>query len=95
MASIASTTHLPPLGAHQRDEIGRELEGTPSERLDLSLVGKQLHWSLVGPLFRALHEQLDELVDSSRELADTVPSGPSRSGFGVNNAQSCRTWSKD
>jgi starvation-inducible DNA-binding protein len=27
---------------------------------------------VVGPLFRPLHEQLDELVDSWRELADTV-----------------------
>jgi DNA-binding ferritin-like protein len=27
-----------------------------------SLVGKQFHWSVVGALFRPLHEQLDELV---------------------------------
>jgi starvation-inducible DNA-binding protein len=27
---------------------------------------------VAGPLFRALHERLDELVDSWREMADTV-----------------------
>jgi starvation-inducible DNA-binding protein len=72
MASTATPTHLPPLGSHVRDEVGRELQATLIELIDLSLLGKQLHWSVVGPLFRPLHAQLDELVDSWRELADTV-----------------------
>jgi starvation-inducible DNA-binding protein len=63
---------VPALGAHQREEIGNELQATLVELIDLSLVGKQLHWSVVGPLFRPLHLQLDELIDSWRELADTV-----------------------
>jgi starvation-inducible DNA-binding protein len=42
------------------------------ELVDLSLLGKQLHWTIVGPHFRPLHLQLDELVNSWRELADTV-----------------------
>ena len=72
MASTMSTTHLPPLGAHERREIGLELQATLVELVDLSLVGKQLHWSVVGPMFRTLHQQLDELVDSWRDLGDTV-----------------------
>ena len=72
MTSTANTAHLPALGAHARDEVGRELQATLVELVDLSLVGKQLHWAIVGPLFRALHLQLDELVDSWRELSDTV-----------------------
>src|SRR5438128_627534 len=72
MTSIATSTHLPPLGAHEREEIGRELQATLVELVDLSLVGKQLHWTVVGPLFRPLHLHLDELVDSWRDLADTV-----------------------
>jgi starvation-inducible DNA-binding protein len=72
MASPAQTAHLPALGTHQRDEIGRELQSTLVELVDLSLLGKQLHWSVVGPLFKPLHEHLDELVDSWRALADTV-----------------------
>lgn len=72
MPRIASPSHLPPLGAHVREEVGRELQATLLELIDLSLVGKQLHWSVTGPLFRPLHLQLDELIDSWRILADTV-----------------------
>jgi starvation-inducible DNA-binding protein len=63
---------LPPLGTHARDEVGVQLQETLVELVDLSLLGKQLHWSVVGPLFRPLHLQLDELIDSWRELSDTV-----------------------
>ena len=71
---MASTTqaHLPSLGEHQRDEVGNQLQATLVELVDLALAGKQLHWTVTGPLFRPLHEQLDELVDSWRELSDVV-----------------------
>ncbi|HWX96505.1 MAG TPA: DNA starvation/stationary phase protection protein [Solirubrobacteraceae bacterium] len=73
MASIASSSHLPALAEpHERAAVAHELEATLQELIDLSLVGKQLHWAVVGPLFRPLHLYLDELVDSWRELADTV-----------------------
>lgn len=72
MTIIASTAHLPALGKHEREEIGNELQATLLELVDLSLLGKQLHWSVVGPQFRPLHLYLDELIDSWRELADTV-----------------------
>jgi hypothetical protein len=55
-----------------RSEIGGELQATLLELVDLSLVGKPLPWSVFGRLFRPLHLFLDELVDSWRELADTV-----------------------
>ena len=67
-----SPAPLPPLGAHTHEAVGRDLQATLVELIDLSLVGKQLHWSVVGPFFRPLHLQLDELVDSWRELSDTV-----------------------
>jgi starvation-inducible DNA-binding protein len=73
MASVASSSHLPALEEpHERHAVGRELEATLHELVDLSLIGKQLHWAVVGPQFRPLHLQLDELVDSWHELADTV-----------------------
>jgi hypothetical protein len=50
MTSIASPTYLPPLGAHDRKEVGLQLQATLLELVDLSLVGKQLHWSVVGPV---------------------------------------------
>jgi starvation-inducible DNA-binding protein len=65
-------TDLPPLGEHVRNETGLQLQETLVELVDLSLIGKQLHWSVTGPNFRALHLQLDELIESWRELGDTV-----------------------
>ena len=35
-------------------------------------IGKQAHWNIVGPNFRDLHLNLDELVEIAREGADTV-----------------------
>ena len=72
MAITATPTHLPPLGAHVRAEVGRELDATLLDLIDLALWGKQLHWAVFGPLFRTLHERLDGFVDAWRDLADMV-----------------------
>jgi starvation-inducible DNA-binding protein len=73
MATVGTTSFLPALSApHEREGVGRELQTVLVELVDLSLIGKQLHWAVSGPLFKSLHLQLDELVDSWRELADTV-----------------------
>lgn len=82
MNSPATSTYLPPLEVnHEREGVGEELQATLHELVDLSLIGKQLHWTVVGPLFRPLHLQLDELVDSWRELADTVAERAVALGF--------------
>jgi len=72
MAATAVSAHLPALGTHEREEVGNQLQATLVDLVDLSLIGKQLHWTVVGPQFRPLHLHLDELVDSWRELADVV-----------------------
>jgi starvation-inducible DNA-binding protein len=72
MATAASSAQLPALSTHERDETGRELQAVLVDLVDLSLLGKQLHWAVVGPHFRPLHLHLDELVDSWRDLGDTV-----------------------
>jgi hypothetical protein len=59
MASIAQGAHLPALGHHQREEVGRQLQATLVELVDLSLIGKQLHWNIFGRPFKPLHEHLD------------------------------------
>ena len=81
MNSTATEAYLPPLGHHQHEAVGRELQATLVELIDLSLIGKQLHWSVSGPRFRSLHEQLDELVESWRNLADTVAERAVTIGF--------------
>jgi starvation-inducible DNA-binding protein len=65
-------SHLPAVDHHRRTEVGHELQATLVELVDLSLIGKQLHWNIYGRPFRPLHEHLDELDDSWRELSDTV-----------------------
>lgn len=40
--------------------------------VDLHLAAKQAHWTVVGPFFRAVHLQLDELVAAARGYADDV-----------------------
>lgn len=88
MALTTQTAHLPALDEpHQREEVGQQLQGLLVELVDLSLLGKQLHWNVVGPLFRPLHLQLDELIDSWRELSDTVAERAVALGF-VPDAQS-------
>jgi starvation-inducible DNA-binding protein len=72
MSSALQETHLPALDHHRREEVGHELQATLVELVDLSLIGKQLHWNIFGRPFKPLHEHLDELVDSWRELSDTV-----------------------
>ena len=82
MAGVGSTSFLPALSVpHEREGVGRELQTVLVELVDLSLIGKQLHWAVSGPLFRSLHLQLDELVDSWRELADTVAERAVALGF--------------
>jgi starvation-inducible DNA-binding protein len=82
MASTINSAQLPSLGEpHEREEVGRQLQALLVELIDLSLLGKQLHWTVAGPLFRPLHLQLDELIDSWRELADTVAERAVAIGF--------------
>lgn len=61
-----------PLSDKDRAVTGDVLQATLVDLLDLSLVAKQAHWNLYGPRFRSIHQQLDEVVTTAREWADTV-----------------------
>ncbi|MFD3487059.1 Dps family protein [Streptomyces sp. NPDC058665] len=52
--------------------VGEALQGALVDLLDLSLVAKQVHWNIVGPRFRSVHLQLDEVVATARKHSDTV-----------------------
>jgi starvation-inducible DNA-binding protein len=69
------------LGHHERREIGLRLQDELIDLVDLTLIGKQLHWNVVGPHFRTLHLYLDELVDEWRLLADAVAERATALGF--------------
>ncbi|MHB8501086.1 MAG: Dps family protein [Candidatus Acidiferrales bacterium] len=49
-----------------------ELQAALVDLIDLSLQGKQAHWNVVGPQFRTLHLELDEVVEDARKWADDV-----------------------
>jgi len=55
-----------------RKIVGEALQSTLVDLLGLSLIGKQAHWNIVGPRFRSIHLQLDEVVATARSYADTV-----------------------
>ncbi|MDJ0341630.1 DNA starvation/stationary phase protection protein [Streptomyces sp. H10-C2] len=61
-----------PLSEKNRKIVGEALQGALVDLVDLALVSKQVHWTVVGPRFRSVHLQLDEVVDTARLHADTV-----------------------
>ncbi|MET8944993.1 DNA starvation/stationary phase protection protein [Streptomyces sp. NPDC004542] len=67
MTVVKSTLSEEALGV-----TGGALQDTLVDLLGLSLIGKQAHWNIVGPRFRSIHLQLDEVVDAARTYADTV-----------------------
>lgn len=67
MAVVKST-----LSDLARQVTGDALQDTLVDLLGLSLIGKQAHWNIVGPRFRTIHLQLDEVVATARDYADTV-----------------------
>ncbi|WP_030262137.1 Dps family protein [Streptomyces sp. NRRL B-24484] len=70
-----------PLPDADRTTVGEALQGALVDLVDLSLVGKQLHWNVVGPRFRSVHLQLDEIVALARQHADTVAERAAAIGF--------------
>jgi starvation-inducible DNA-binding protein len=82
MTLSAHRTHLPPFAEpHQREEVGQQLQALLVELIDLSLLSKQLHWTVVGPLFRPLHVQLDDMIEAWRALSDALAERAVAIGF--------------
>ena len=54
------------------ETVAKALQSTLAELIDLALLGKQAHWSVVGPQFRSVHLELDEIVDLARLSYDRV-----------------------
>ncbi|MER6997490.1 DNA starvation/stationary phase protection protein [Streptomyces sp. NPDC000410] len=60
------------LSEQQRKVTGEALQGALVDLIDLSLVSKQVHWNVIGPRFRSVHLQLDEVVVTARAHSDVV-----------------------
>ncbi|HEU5474868.1 MAG TPA: DNA starvation/stationary phase protection protein [Actinophytocola sp.] len=61
-----------PLDEADRKTAGTVLQATLIDLINLTLIGKQAHWNVVGPNFRSVHLHLDELVALSRQYTDQV-----------------------
>lgn len=60
------------LSAENRKIAGDALQSVLVDLIDLSLIGKQAHWNVVGSQFRSIHLALDELVVAARDFTDQV-----------------------
>lgn len=54
------------------DALAKNLQAVLVDLTALHLVGKQAHWNIVGPNFRDLHLNLDEVVAIARDSSDDV-----------------------
>lgn len=52
--------------------LSDNLQRVLTDLIALELVGKQIHWNVVGPNFRDVHLNLDEVVDIAREGSDEL-----------------------
>jgi len=53
-------------------KVADALQPTLIDLIDLHLLGKQAHWTVVGERFQSVHERLDVLVDAWRLWSDSV-----------------------
>ncbi|MEW2403514.1 DNA starvation/stationary phase protection protein [Streptomyces sp. NPDC046862] len=61
-----------PLPEADLKTVSEALQGALVDLVDLSLVAKQIHWNVIGPRFRSIHLQLDDVVATARTHSDTV-----------------------
>jgi starvation-inducible DNA-binding protein len=60
------------LSEEARKSVGQTLQAAIVDLIDLTLLGKQAHWNVIGRNFRSIHLQLDELVEAARKHTDTL-----------------------
>ncbi|MFD7160452.1 Dps family protein [Kribbella sp. NPDC059898] len=60
------------LSVDEQKQTVEALQSALVDLVDFTLTGKQAHWNVVGPHFRSIHLQLDELVAAARKHTDVV-----------------------
>ncbi|EFV14416.1 Dps family protein [Segniliparus rugosus] len=77
-----------PLSDENKKVTANALQNALVNLIDLSLIGKQAHWNVVGSNFRSVHLQLDELIDLVRGFSDDVAERLSAIGANANGLAS-------
>ena len=72
MSSSPSSLNSHPPMSRPENQQATILDGALADLLDLGLLAKQAHWSVIGPRFRGLHQLLDELAGLARDSADRL-----------------------
>jgi starvation-inducible DNA-binding protein len=67
-----TTSTLTEMNPEVRNKVAGELQPLLFDLIALGLQGKQAHWNVVGPFFKSVHAQLDDIVGDAREWADDV-----------------------
>lgn len=67
-----ASTNLPTPNFTASRELSDSLQRVHVDLIELHIQGKQAHWNVVGPNFRDLHLQLDEIVEAARGFSDDV-----------------------
>lgn len=60
------------LESDAQEKVAERLQANLATLIDLALNLKQAHWNVVGPNFRSLHLQLDEIIVSVRAATDEI-----------------------
>ncbi len=60
------------LASESNQQVTQVLQKNLTNLIDLALVMKQAHWNVVGPNFRSVHLQLDEIIATVRDASDEV-----------------------
>ena len=70
------------------DKVTSILQQNLSNLVDLALLMKQAHWNVVGPNFRSIHLQLDEIIKTVRDASDEVAERMSALGVAADGRSS-------
>lgn len=54
------------------EKVTSTLQKNLTNLIDLALLLKQAHWNVVGPNFRSVHLQLDDIIETVRDASDEV-----------------------
>lgn len=60
------------LSTGEAEKLGDILQERLASLVDLSLILKHVHWNVIGPGFIAVHEMMDDQVESVREMVDAI-----------------------